>query len=314
MAKPDFQVVTGAFGYSGRYIAQKLLEKGLTVKTLTNSIHRNNPFARRIEVLPFNFNDQNKLVQSLIGCSVLYNTYWIRFNHKDFSHREAVTNTLVLFRAAKKAGVKRIVHVSITNPDIHSHLEYFRGKAELEKALQDSGISYAILRPAVIFGEEDILIHNIAWMIKKFPVFGYFGNGEYRLQPIHVQDFADLAVTSGLKTGNFVVDAIGPETFKYKDLVKLIAEVMGEKRVLIGIPPSLGYLISRITGKLMNDILVTREEIRGLMADLLCTDSKPVGKIKLSDWLRENADEIGRFYRNELARRRNRDKDYRDIK
>ena len=177
-------VVTGAFGYSGNYIARRLLDRGHKVHTLTNSLRRKNPFGDRVRSFLFNFDDPTALAESLRGTAVLYNTYWVRFNHRSFKHAGAVENTLKLFEAAKEAGVGRVVHVSITNPSKDSHLEYFSGKAELEQALVESGLSHAILRPTVLFGKEDILINNIAWLLRRFPLFGVFGNGQYKLQPI----------------------------------------------------------------------------------------------------------------------------------
>src|SRR5687767_10955832 len=199
-------VVTGAFGYSGRYITARLLAEGRTVRTLTNSPNRPNTFGSRVEVRPLSFDDPGKLTESLRGADVLYNTYWVRFNQPGFTHAEAVTNTRRLFDAAKRAGVRRVVHVSITNPSEDSPLEYFRGKAELERSLVESALSNAILRPAVLFGGEDILINNIAWALRRFPVFAVFGSGDYKLQPIHVDDFAAIAVEQGRSGANTLVD------------------------------------------------------------------------------------------------------------
>jgi NADH dehydrogenase len=242
---------------------------------------------------------------------VLYNTYWVRFNHRLFNHADAVRNTERLFEAAKGANVERIVHVSIANPSEKSQLEYFNGKARLEIALADSGISHAILRPTVLFGKEDILINNIAWALRRLPVFGVFGNGEYRLQPIYVDDFAALAVEQGTKRENVTVDAIGPETFTYRELVKVIGETIGKKRPIISVPPSVGYLAGRIIGKYVGDVMITREEIKGLMDDLLFVDSAPVGTTTLTGWIQEHADSLGRRYSSELARRQDRSEDYR---
>src|SRR3972149_6351533 len=158
MTSDEIHIVTGAFGYSGKYIAKQLLDEGYRVRTLTDSVNRINPFGGRIKAYPFNFNNPERLGESLKG-----------------------------------AGVKRIVHISITNPSEDSHLEYFKRKARLERALIESGISYAILRPALLFGREDILINNIAWMLRRFPVFGVFGDGNYKLRPIYIDDLAHLA-------------------------------------------------------------------------------------------------------------------------
>jgi nucleoside-diphosphate-sugar epimerase len=312
---PELDVVTGAFGYSGKYIATRLLEAGMRVRTLTNSTQRANPFGDRVEVQPFNFDQQSALIESLRGVSVLYNTYWIRFNTKEpgFQHSVAVENTLKLFEAAKQAGVPRIVHTSITNPAEDSPLEYFKGKAVLERALKESGLSYAILRPNVLFGHEDILINNIAWTLRKLPVFGVFGDGQYRLQPMHVDDFADLAVAQGKDRANRVIDAIGPETFTYRRLVEEIGNIIEVKRPIVSVPPSIGYAVGAVLGKLVGDVMITRDEVEGLMADLLVTTSPPAGSTRLTDWARKHADTLGKRYASELARRKNRQAAYEQL-
>jgi len=310
MTKEQVHAVTGAFGYTGKYIAQRLLDKGYRVITLTNSIQRTNPFGERVQSYPFNFDDPEKLIQSLKGVSVLYYTYWVRFNHKMFTYADAVRNTNTTFNAAKEAGVKRIVLISITNPSEDSQLEYFSGKAKLEKALKGTGLSYSILRPTVLFGKEDILINNIAWALRRLPVFGVFGDGQYRLQPIYVDDLAELAVEHGEKKENSIIDAIGPETFTYKGLVQEIGEIIGKKRPIISVSPRLGYIVGSIIGRLVNDVFITREEIEGLMTELLYVDSPPAGKTKLTDWAKRHRDSLGIKYANELTRRRNRETEY----
>ncbi len=306
MTEAQLHVVTGAFGYSGRYIAHRLLERGQQVRTLTNSSDRANPFQGRVEAVPFHFDDGTRLTESLRGAAVLYNTYWVRFNHRMFTHGQAVENTRRLFEAAQRAGVPRIVHISITNPSEDSPLEYFQGKAVLERVLRETGLPHSILRPTVLFGKEDILINNIAWMLRRLPVFGVFGDGQYRLQPIYVDDLAKLAVEEGAATGTRTIDAIGPETFTYRELVQVIGEIIGKRRAILSVPPTLGYLVGWLVGKLVGDTVVTREEITGLMQNLLVTNSPPAGATKLTDWAREHAATLGVKYANELARRRDR--------
>lgn len=302
--------VTGAFGYSGKYIAQRLLAEGNEVVTLTNSTQRGNPFGGRLRVAPFHFDEPRRLTESLRGVSVLYNTYWVRFNHKQFTHADAVRNTLTLFEAAKAAGVERIVHVSITNPAEDSPLEYFSGKARLEHALKESGLSYAILRPAVLFGKEDVLVNNIAWALRRLPVFGVFGDGQYKLQPIYVDDLAEIAVRQGQIRQNGVIDAIGPETFTYRGLVETIGSIIGKRRPVISVPPAVGYAVGWLLGKLVGDVLITKEEVAGLMANLLCVDSPPAGATRLTDWARARASTLGLHYTSELARRKDRETAY----
>jgi len=310
MSTQRIHAVTGAFGYSGKYITEKLLAKGHKVITLTNSLHRQNPFGEAVQAFPFHFGKPDQLSATLQGVEVLYNTYWVRFNHKIFTHADAVQNTLVLFKAAKAAGVERIVHVSITNPSEESPLEYFCGKAQLERALKELGIRYAILRPTVLFGKEDILINNIAWALRRFPLFGIFGDGRYRIQPIYVDDLAELAVQWGEKRDDVIVDAIGPETFTYRGLVETIGRLIGKARPIVSIPPAVGYFAGWLIGKLVDDVMITREEIEGLMADLLFVESPPTGKTRLTDWARERRDALGLKYTSELMRRRDREAEY----
>lgn len=303
----EIHVVTGAFGFTGKYIAKILLDRGVEIQTLTNSHPRENPFGEKIKVFPLNFENQENLVKSIEGASVLYNTYWVRFNHKgkevNFNHSLAIENTLKLLNSAKKAGIKRIVHISITNPSEDSPFEYFRGKAKLEKALINSGISYAILRPALIFGKEGILINNIAWILRKFPLFTIFGDGKYRIKPIYVEDLAELAVEMGKRNENCIIDAVGPETFTFKELVEKIGEIIGKKRPIIPAPDFIGYLFAFMMGKFLGDVPITKEEIKALKDELLYVDSKPTGKTKFTDWAKENANSLGMKYFNEIKRR-----------
>lgn len=316
MHSGNIHVVTGAYGFSGKYIARRLLEAGYHVRTLTNSISRENPFGADVTAYPFHFDSPEKMIESLRGASVLYNNYWVRFNYSDhmsFTYANAVDNSLKLLHAAQEAGIRRIVHISITNPSEDSPFEYFRGKARLERAIKASGLSYAILRPAVLFGKEDILINNIAWFLRQFPVFGVFGNGNYRLQPIYVDDLARLAVEQGQMTDNATIDAIGPETFTFREIVEAIGKAVGKRRPIISMPPFLGYVFGMYVGKLLGDVAITHDEVEGLMADLLYTKSAPAGATRLTDWLKEHSASVGMHYSSELARRMNRTAAYENL-
>ena len=298
----DLQVVTGAFGFSGKYIARELLARGKQVRTLVGRPGRPDPFGGRVEIAPLSFDDPAALVRNLRGATTLYNTYWVRFPRRGLTYERAVSNTEVLFRAAREAGVARIVHVSITNPSIDLPFPYFRGKAQLEAFLASSGMSYAILRPAVIFGPEDILINNMAWLLRRFPLFAIPGNGNYRVQPIYAKDLAQLAADAGARQDNIVLDAVGPEVFTYEELVHLVARAVGSRARLIHLPPWAVWVAAKLLGPLVGDVLLTWHEIGGLMADLLVSHQPPTGQTSLSSWAAEHAGELGRQYASELHR------------
>ena len=298
----DFDVVTGAFSYSGKYITRRLLVLGRSVKTLTGHPDRPDPFEGKVSTAPLDFTRPEELEANLRGATTLYNTYWIRFAHGSLNYDVAVANSRLLIQAACRAGVRRIVHVSIANPALDSPLPYYCGKARVEEAVVESGMSYAILRPTVIFGDEDILINNIAWLVRRFPVFAIPGDGRYRLQPIFVDDFAELAVRAGLANENSIADAVGPEVYTFEDLVRLVASAIGRQPRLIHTAPWLVHAACALLSVPLRDVLLTREEISGLMADLLVSKQPPAGRTRLSDWLLGNSRRVGSGYASELAR------------
>ncbi|GAB4332667.1 MAG: hypothetical protein Kow0099_04450 [Candidatus Abyssubacteria bacterium] len=301
MAEQRLNIVTGAFGYTGKYITRRLLARGARVRTLTWHPQKNE-FSGQVEAVPFDFTRPDKLRDKLKGADVFFNTYWIRFPRGKKTFEKAVEHTKVLIDAARQAGVGRFVHISITNPSEDSSLPYFRGKAQVEKAIIESGLSYAIIRPAIIFGREDILINNIAWLLRRLPVFGVIGSGEYRLRPIYVEDLAKLCIEAAHKDRNMVMDAVGPETYTFNELVRLLARTVGSRARILYVPPWPGYLSAKLLGLLVKDVLLTRDEIEGLTANLLVTKSPSTGETRLSEWLKENADTVGVRYASELKR------------
>jgi uncharacterized protein YbjT (DUF2867 family) len=295
-------VITGAFSYTGKYATRILLSRGYQVRTLTNHPDQDNPFGDRVEAFPLDFDHPDRLCDILRGASALINTYWVRFPRGHWTFEAAVHNTRVLIHAAKDAGIQRIVHISIANPSLQSPLGYYKGKAQLEQDIVNSGLSYAILRPTVIFGREDILINNIAWFIRHFPVFGIPGDGRYGIRPIYVEDLAHLIANAVDRQENMILDAVGPETYTFEDLVKRIASQVGRTIMPIHLPASLAYIFTYAIGIATRDTILTWQEYKGLMGNLLASRAPASGKTPLSQWLAENRDRLGKRYASEVAR------------
>ncbi len=298
----ELNVVTGAFGFTGKYITRRLLDRGRDVLTLTGHPGRENPFGDRVSVAPFSFDSPEALTRAMQGASVLFNTYWVRFSYGRTTYQSAIDNTRTLIRAAREAGVRRVVHISITNASVDSPLPYFRGKGIVEEIVMNSGMSYTIIRPTVIFGAEGILINNIAWLLRRFPLFTIPGSGDYRLQPVYVEDVADIATRAAGGDANEIIDAAGPEVYSYIDLVRLIAAIVGSRALLVHLPPGLVLALSELIGYLVKDVVLTRDEIDGLMAGLLVSSGPPTGTTRLSEWLAQHAGSLGVRYASELAR------------
>ncbi len=306
----DVHVVTGAFGYSGRWIAKELLARGFIVRTLTNAIGRDDPFNGKIDVRPIDFSNHDALVSSLSDADVLYNTYWVRYKDRKggYAHDLAVSNTKKLLSAAVDAGVRRIVHFSVAHPDKAPDWTYFTGKMEVERLVKESSLSYAILRPTVFFGgKRDVLINNMAWLIRRFPIFGVFGFGSYPIQPVHISDVSRIAVEQGILKENSVLDVAGPETFTYSQYVKLISRSMGLRRAILPVPPIIAWIVGQGVGIFVRDRVITRAEIRGLMNGLMATEAEPLGLVKFSEWVEENGSELGLKYQNDMKERKYRE-------
>ncbi|MBI4320404.1 MAG: NAD(P)H-binding protein [Chloroflexi bacterium] len=302
MQSPELSVVTGALGYTGRYITRKLLSEGQRVMTLTGHLNRRNPFGDRVSVAPFSFDNPSKLARRLQGATTFYNTYWVRFPHGQATYDRAIENTMTLIEAAEEAGIRKIVHVSITNASADSPLPYFRGKGLLEKLIIDSKLSYAIIRPTVIFGREDVLVNNVAWLLRRFPLFVIPGAGDYKLQPIHVEDLAEIAVRAARDESNSIIDAVGPEVYTFDQLVRLVRKTVRSRSGIVHCRPRVALFLSALVGHLVKDVLLTKDEVDGLMANLLISDGPPTGPTRLSAWLAEHGDSFGVNYASELDR------------
>jgi NADH dehydrogenase len=298
---PALDLVTGAFSYSGAHIAQRLLDNGRRVRTLTFHPEREHSLSDEVEALPFRFDDVVALARSLEGVDTLYNTYWVRFDHGNASFSGAIANSSALFHAALRAGVRRIVHLSIANPSVDSPLSYYRGKALVENALAEVGLPFAIVRPTWIFGgQPEILANNIAWILRHMPIFAVPGDGSYPVQPVHIDDLVEICIDAGNAQSDLIVDAAGPEVLPFRELVHSVRAATGSRSPILHVPATAFYAGARALGLLVKDVVLTSEEITALMDGLLVSQQPGQGKTAFTTWVTEH--ELGRTYANELNR------------
>ena len=296
-------LVTGAFSYSGSRIAERLLDSGRSVRTFTFHPDRPHPLQGRVETLRYSFDDPVALAESLKGVTTLYNTYWVRFDHGHATFANAIANSRALFCAAKRAGVARVVHISIANPSLESTLPYYRGKALVELALAEVGVPYSIIRPTLVFGgDRDVLINNIAWILRHMPIFAIPGSGDYPVQPVHIDDLARICERTAHTEGDTIMDAAGPETMTFDELVRAVRIAVRARSPIVHLPRAAISAASRALGLLVHDVVLTADEISGLTAGLLVSHRAPHACIAFADWLAENGAAIGNVYANELQR------------
>ena len=297
-----FFAVTGAFGFTGRAIAEALLERGDRVLTLTNHPRPADPLAARLTVAPLAFGDPARLVAALAGTDVLINTYWLRFPRGDRTFERAIVETGVLLRAAREAGVRRVVHISVVGADPGAPTPYVRAKAVNEAAVRSAGIEWAIVRPTLTFGPSDVLVNNMAWALRRLPVYGIPGLGRYPIQPVHVDDVARICIELADGPSEVVTDAAGPDTLEYRDMVAAVRSAVGSRSLVVPMPAAAVLAAGRVLGRIVGDVVLTQDEVRELTTGFLRSLEPPRGRIRFGEWVAANGETLGRRWSSEVAR------------
>lgn len=295
-------VVTGAYSFTGRYVATQLLESGREVRTLTRRAQDESPFGEQVRASPLTFSDPGALAEGLRGADTLYNTYWIRHPHGTATFDRAVENTRVLFEAARRANVRRVVQLSVANAAADSPFGYFRAKAAVEAALASSGLSFATVRPTLVFGRGEVLVNNIAWLLRRLPLFVVPGSGLYRIQPVAAEDLAELCVELGGRDGDVTLDAAGPDALSFDDLVHLVRAAVGSRAAVVHARPGPTLVLSRILGRHAGGTVLTADELGALSASLLTSTQQPLGKRRFADWLATAAASLGSQFASDRRR------------
>ncbi|MGH2383263.1 MAG: NAD(P)H-binding protein [Candidatus Limnocylindria bacterium] len=294
--------VTGATSFTGRFIAERLVASGRRVIDLTRDPRAPHPLGELVSSAALDFDHPDRLTRTLEGVDALYNTFWIRFERGPITYRWAVERSQILLAAARRARVRRIVHISVINAAPDAPTAYFRAKAAVEDALASSSVTHAIVRPTVSFGPGDILVNNLAWTLRRLPLFGIPGDGLYPIQPVHIDDIADLAVQVGSMTEGIVVDAAGPDTFTFNEFVALVREAVGSRARIVHMPVWAALAGAGMVGLIVRDVVLTRDEVTELQSKLMVSAAPPTGRVRLASWLAEQADTLGRQWASELDR------------
>ena len=292
----SIDLVTGAFGNTGATIARLLHAEGRSVRTLTNHPPEPGDNDIDIDVRPLSFDDPTALHAALDGVETFYNTFWMRTGDRT-GHDTAVRRSRLLLEAARRAGVRNIVQLSVVKPSADSPYAYFRGKAAVEEAARATGLPVAVVRPALIFGGDAVLLHDLAWILRRAPVLPIPGDGTYRVRPVHISDLAHLCVEAGTTSSEATVDAVGPERPTYEELVRDVRAAVGSRARLVRMPAPLVLAGARALGLVVRDRLPTREELESTMDGLADSDAPAIGDVSLHGWIHDHADDLGRSRR-----------------
>jgi NADH dehydrogenase len=302
MADKQLDAITGAFGFTGRALAERLLADGHDLVTLSRRSGDGDALRTRLRVEPFDTDRPDRLVASLAGVDTLFNTFWIRFPRDGMTYERAVAKSAVLVGAAREAGVRRIVHVSVVNAAPDGPTPYVRAKAAVEAIVRSSGLEWLIVRPTLTYGPGDILINNLAWALRRLPVYGLPGPGRYTVQPVHVDDVARICAEAATMAAGQTIDAAGPEILRYRDLVSMVRAAIGSRSIVLPMPAALVLAAARLLGPVVHDVVLTRDEVRELTSSFLTSLQPARGTTRISEWLPANAASLGRAWASELQR------------
>jgi uncharacterized protein YbjT (DUF2867 family) len=296
-------LITGASGFIGGAIAERLVDRA-EVRGLTSHPAKNR-FGDRVRSFAYDFDDPARMAPAFDGVDVFVNSYYVRFNYGGLTFETAVDRTRALLARARSAGVPKIVHVSVSNASESSDLPYYANKARIERLVAQSGIDYTILRPALVVGPGDILVNNIAYFLRRLPVFTIFGDGSYRAQPITVDAFAGIAldaVDGGHRNATLAV--AGPSDWAFLDMVRAIRAAVGSRALIAHAPAWVALAGLRVAGVFLRDVVLTSDEVKGLTREYLCAADPLRRGADFADWLRQPgvAVSLGARYESELAR------------
>jgi uncharacterized protein YbjT (DUF2867 family) len=295
-------LVTGGSGYIGGAITERLLGRA-ELRSLTSHPGRNR-FGSRVRLFPYNFDRPMDMGDAFTGVDVFVNTYYVRFNYGATNFERAVESTRELISLATQARVGRIVHVSVSNASENSPLPYYKNKGRIERIVRESGLDYTILQPAIVVGSRDILVNNIAYFLRRLPVFAMFGSGDYRVQPMTLDAFADVTLEAieGSHPGR-VLPLAGPRDWTFAEMVRAIRSAVGSQARIIHAPSVLALVGLKVAGWFLGDVVLTSDEIKGLTREYLYAAQPSRLGEDFGMWLNRPgvASELGLRYQSELA-------------
>lgn len=270
----------GGTGFVGRAIADQATERGIRVRVLTRGVSRARPLTvlPTVEVMQGDPSDEKTLASAFEGMDAAVNLVGILHEtrrqsftdvHSELPRRAA--------QACRASGVRHFIHVSALGAAEQAPSRYLRSKAAGEAALRLSsgGVPWTILRPSVIFGEDDRFLNLFASLADLLPLIPLAG-ANARFQPVWVEDVARccMAALGNPRAFGQTYDLCGPRAYTLAELVELVAATIGKRRRVVALPGPLAqlqaFVLEHLPGRLM-----TRDNLRSMSVDNVCTGRAP---------------------------------------
>ncbi|HUO05728.1 MAG TPA: NAD(P)H-binding protein [Candidatus Binataceae bacterium] len=271
--------IAGGSGFIGSAIARRMAAAGnLEVRILS----RNPEAARKrmnlpgIEFVRGDVTEPATLVPAIAGADVIvaamqFDGYPVENSRRGLTfERVDYAGTVALIDAAKKAGARHFIYISGAASDETSSHPAFRAKGRTERAVRESGLTYTIFRPSLVYGPGGMAITMFVRMLRFAPVFGVPGTGKQKVQPVLVDDLAQCVTMAAQGRGrNGVYDIGGPDLMTFDDMMRVIMDATGYRRPLFHIPAGLMRAIGAVAGMLPNPVF-SRDAVTFVTADNAC--------------------------------------------
>ena len=259
-------LVTGATGFLGRRVVRELLERGDQVRALVHTPGKERMFSHReIEVQYGSVRDPASLSSAFYDVeAVVHLVGIIRRRRRDTFediHREGTANVLA---AAKEAGARHFLHVSVIGSANDRTYPYLYTKWLGEQEVINSGLPYTIFRPSMLFGEGDEFLNALAGLVRLFPLVPVIGSGNNRMQPLAADDLARcIGTTLGREDlKGRILELGGADRLNYNELVSEVAKAMGKRRLRLHLPAWLMYAFAKVSQGFLPRAPITTDQIK----------------------------------------------------
>ena len=285
-ANPGLVTVFGASGFLGRYVVRSLTARGWRVRAAVRNPHTSHELkvigdVGQVQLMQANVRFPKSVARAVQGADAVINLVGALFETGRQTFEALHVNAPdIIGDACAAAGIQNLAHVSAIGVDADSACDYARTKAEGEARLREHVASADILRPSILFGTEDEFFNRFAALTAFSPALPLLGGGKTKLQPAFVEDVANavaISVTRGSSGRTYELG--GPQSYRFKALMKFILETIGKKRLLVPMPwfaaNMMGFM-GELSGALpFVKPFLTRDQVENLKSDNVASDSLP---------------------------------------
>jgi uncharacterized protein YbjT (DUF2867 family) len=267
--------VFGGTGFVGRRVVRRLRESGARVRIVSR--HRGQAEDDGIEQIAADAHDERSVEAAIAGADGVVNAISLYVEHgSDTFHSVHVEAAAKIARAARRAEIRRLVHISGIGANTVSPSPYIRSRGEGEAAVQTAFPGAVIVRPAVMFASDDAFLTTILRLLRSLPAYPIFGDGRTRLQPVYADDAA-AAIAQILRQSRKpypVYELAGPRVYSYEELLRTIARIAGLRPVLMRMPFALWDALAGLA-EMLPQPLLTRNQVELMQIDTTASENLP---------------------------------------